>query len=123
MGTHRERETENPTGPGAMELRVKSLAETLEEAVLKERKRRAENIVLVFRRGDSLVGEYQLEDNDIRQDLVIKWKKKKLNTELDDLLLQGATLLPTQQDGGFIQPVPLPLPWVDFITAKCPSTP
>ena len=67
MGTHRERETENPTGPGAMELRVKSLAETLEEAVLKERKRRAENIVLVFRRGDSLVGEHQLEDNDIRQ--------------------------------------------------------
>ena len=92
-----EAEARSPTQPtravDQLELALKKFQGT---SVFQERKRRAENIFLVFGRGGRLVGEHLLEDDDIRQDLVLKWKKKKLNEELDDLLSAEEATLHTQ---------------------------
>ena len=84
--------SEEPSAAGGREQPFSHRIEGVNEETLKERKRRAENIHLVFKRGNVLVGEHLLPDDDMRQDLVRKWKKvRQVQAERDlDQLLHDA---------------------------------
>ena len=84
--------SKKPSSAGGCEQPLSHRLEGVNEETLKERKRRAENIHLVFKRGNVLVGEHLLPDDDMRQDLEHKWKKvRQVQAERDlDRLLHDA---------------------------------
>ena len=69
------------------------LLKRLTEAVVQRQASVAESRThAVFLRGGVLVGEHLLPEDDIRQDLVLKWRKVKeasIGVELDGLLERG----------------------------------
>ena len=60
---------------GGAETPQLGVVAALAAATEAEKKRWRENVTLVFCREGELIGEHLLKEDDIRQDLVLKWKK------------------------------------------------